>query len=67
MLGNHTEVCWLPGSRGFSTGWMPDGILSTMAGEANKKCTHVIFDLDGLMLGKFSVVPAFDCYLLLQF
>ena len=23
-----------------------------MAGEGTQKCTHVIFDLDGLMLGK---------------
>ena len=29
-----------------------------MADKAISKCTHVIFDLDGLMIGKGSLVPA---------
>lgn len=29
-------------------------MISNMSDEASLKCTHVIFDLDGLMLGKFN-------------
>ena len=32
--------------------------ITVMADRVTSKCTHVIFDLDGLMIGKGSLVPA---------